>query len=538
MLKKYLSLLLYMCAALSANAQTQITNGDFEGEWENCYPWEKGSNVSKAYGTQPTGWCVSNVPNDLVTESLGSKVDGYNSTSAVQIKNTSAAGNGIPGYMTLGTTWATAETKMTSTRNKDGGVFGGVSFTHRPDAISLVYKRDNSASTSDVSTVVVYTWKGSVSQEEVPSNTAVGIFSWGSATKVTMTNRDNNILGVATNTGGTVTYSDDFALLSSSTTTITGSAPDWTTLNIHLDYKDATVAPEMMNVVISAAGYHDGGATITDGVSLTVDDVKFVYYHALSSLSYEGATINFDECTTFYDLSNVVYDASKLKYTVKGVAANATTSYNEETGVLTIHVVGEDATYTDYTIQFSNYVAPQIVSTKTYTEDLYVTVDGMTVGPQEANVVVDTYDDGTINFTLKNFVLASMDAETGESTNIYVGNIAITGITFESDNTFKYNGNIQITVGDDPADAAWYGPMLGDIPVDMNGHFGDDNVVVLINISMLGQEIEVNLGQVPSGINGVNADSEKTDAIYDIAGRRVTNATKGIFIINGKKVLR
>ena len=39
-----------------------------------------------------------------------------------------------------------------------------------------------------------------------------------------------------------------------------------------------------------------------------------------------------------------------------------------------------------------------------------------------------------------------------------------------------------------------------------------------------------------TAINGVEADTNKAEVIYDLAGRRVNNAQKGIYIINGKKV--
>ncbi len=41
-----------------------------------------------------------------------------------------------------------------------------------------------------------------------------------------------------------------------------------------------------------------------------------------------------------------------------------------------------------------------------------------------------------------------------------------------------------------------------------------------------------------TGINSAETNGgNKTDIIYDLQGRRVANATKGLYIINGKKVL-
>ena len=40
-----------------------------------------------------------------------------------------------------------------------------------------------------------------------------------------------------------------------------------------------------------------------------------------------------------------------------------------------------------------------------------------------------------------------------------------------------------------------------------------------------------------TGINAVNAAAQNGAAVYDLQGRRVSNATKGVYIVNGKKVL-
>lgn len=90
------------------------------------------------------------------------------------------------------------------------------------------------------------------------------------------------------------------------------------------------------------------------------DDIEFVYYHALSSATYDDQAIaNFDENTLSYDLSSQVYDENKFACTVKGVGAEAVKSYDEATGLLTVTVNGNnisaDATSkTVYTFQFKN----------------------------------------------------------------------------------------------------------------------------------------------------------------------------------------
>lgn len=336
-MEKYLLLIATAMLGVAANAQ-QLQNTSFDGDFVKCYPWEKGNKVTNAFGTQPEGWCVSNVPNALAG-SLATQVEGK-SGKAILLKNTSTLGNGIPAYMTLGTTWATAEVKQTfstDTRNKDGGVFGGINFTYKPDALQIVYKRDGQEK-ADKTAFVAYLWKGTWTQADVPSNTDVGLAKWGTATMVNMTDRDVNILGREFTLGGTVSKSNGAELIASLTKTVSGNVTDWKTEVIPFDYaSDAT--PEKLNIVISAAGYLDDSQAVSKGVSITVDDVKLLYYSELASASYNGTTIelNADEP----ELTAVEnFDESKLVLASNGKGATFETSLDQN--VLTVTVKGGD----------------------------------------------------------------------------------------------------------------------------------------------------------------------------------------------------
>lgn len=507
---KKLFFFLMLAATQFANAQ-QLSNTTFDGTWENCYPWEKDSKVSTAYGTQPTGWCVSNVPNTAMPIVAAEETGANGTGKSIKLTNVAVMGQNAPGYMSLGTTWATAEVKLlTNVRNADGGVFGGIAFTYHPDAVRLTYKHDISAGAENMS-VVAYLWKGTWTQADVPSNTAVGsIFSYGTATTVTMTDRINNILGKVCLQGGAISKTDDAALIASVEYYNNTSVSTWTTMELPLEYK-SSAAPEKLNIVIAANGLFDDRSTIKEGNSVSIDDVELVYWHALSALSYEGATLNFSENTTNYDLSTVLYDETKLSYTVKGRAATATKNYNEETHILTIRVEGEDiasnpSSFTEYTIQFGE-PGPQVVSSKVYSEDLYVTIGEDTADKQVANVVVETLDNGNINFVLKNFVLIA-----GEEA-MPIGNIAVNNIELAADRTFEFQGGIQLAEGDDPAyEGQWFGPDVttmckGSVPLDLKGQFlTEDHIVVYINIDIadiLGYAVEVHLGYdaAPMAVN-------------------------------------
>ena len=515
---KKIFFLLTLAAAQIVGAQ-QLANTTFDAEWVNCYPWEAGDFVKNARGTQPGGWYISNVSQSALPIVGEEVTPGANGTGkAVKLKNVAASigSNNAPGYITLGIPFATAETKMTSVRNADGGVFGGIAFTYHPDAVRITYKHDVSKGAENMS-VIAYLWKGTWTQTNVPSNTAVGVFSWGSATKVTMTDRIHNILGKTTATGDDPTHSNDAELITSVEYYANTAVNSWTTQEFPLNYNSSST-PEKLNIVIASNGLFDDRSTIKEGNNVIVDDVELVYWHALSALSYEGATLNFSESTTSYDLSTVAYDETKLSYTVKGQAATAITSYDEETAVLTIRVEGEDiasnpSSFTEYTVQFKlPVVGPQVVSSKTYSEDLYVSTAGETSEKQVADVLVETLDNGNINFVLKNFVLGE-----GEEA-VPVGNIAVNDIGVAADGSFTFNDGIQILAGDDPAYAVddWSGPAItmmagGSVPLNMTGRFiGEDRVVVYIAINLkntFGYLVDVHLGYARATM-AVNAEAK------------------------------
>lgn len=347
---------------------------DFNGDWETCIPWDSEGNT-KASGTQPKGWHMSNVQTALGAVVAGAKAEGSNGTTvAVKLTNQEMAGQMIPAYMSLGTPWATAETKGTKVRNADGGVFGGTEFTYRPDAISFDYQRNNSKGKENA-TAIAYLWKGTWTQTNVPGNTAVGVFGYGTATKVTMTNRDRNVLGNETSAtlGDPATHSADAKLIAKLEQSISESTKGtWKSMTIPFTYNDATAVPEYINVIFAANDYFGGRNGIVAGNSLTIDNVKLVYYHALNSLTYNGNKVaNFDEGTTEYTLSGkLAEDFDKVKFTIKGAGATYDVAKDEANNVATITVKGNDydvnpSSKTVYTIKFDGTVGIHGITTST-----------------------------------------------------------------------------------------------------------------------------------------------------------------------------
>lgn len=188
---------------------------------------------------------------------------------------------------------------------------------------------------------------------------------------------------------------------------------------------------------------------------------------------------------------------------------------------------------------------PAVVGSKEYTENLVVTINEESTDPQPTTVVVESLEDGNINFTLKNFALIAEDGA------MPVGNIAIKNIAVADAGyckTFTYEGSTSIKAGDAPeyGENEWLGPMLPEIPMKLSGKMTDDELYVVIDIDMsehIGQLIGVKLGEdildpVEVAISSVESAS-KAATIFDLSGRRVNVIVNGkVYIENGKKVVK
>ena len=457
------------CGTVHTYAQ-QLPNIGFD-TWKTCKAYYGGGNYEDT-GTDPEGWNGSNVYQanqhftGLVTE--GSDGDNKYAVLTNSFCGFFKIGAVAPGYLTLGTPWSYAKTQITTIKEADGGTFGGMTFTNHPDAISFKYK--SVRKTDENASVIAYLWKGSFSGKQ-----KVGY----NGSEETMVDRDSYVLGTNTN----CTPSADAKLIASINTSIEGEASEWTSKTIDFDYKNSET-PEKVNLIFCAGNYFGDRKDLGENNSLSIDDVKFVYYHSLSDITYDGKSISktSDASDTDYSLTvNGKFDASKISYTKKGQGATVTSkAVNEHTYQLIVTAEDYDATtnteaQTTYTIH--------IAEATDYTNDMLVAVTAgsekqYTVSP---NVTVQLVkeSDGSKTFKLNNFILGTGKDALG------VGNIEITNLTQEG-NTYKASKNISITAGDDPSIAQdeWFGPILGEIPVSVNASVNDNQMIANITIDI------------------------------------------------------
>lgn len=135
----------------------------------------------------------------------------------------------------------------------------------------------------------------------------------------------------------------------------------WTKKTYEFKYNDTYKAetPEFINVIFAASDYFNS-SNVTDGVSLSIDDVKLIYYKHLKSLTIDGTTpSSFVGDETQNNTNEVNIDASDKYYTKDcisateaGAGAKVDETYNPRTHVCTLKVTAGDGKVKNYNIQF------------------------------------------------------------------------------------------------------------------------------------------------------------------------------------------
>lgn len=547
------ALLLAVCG-MNATAQ-QLPNVGFDSDWVDCVPWTSNGNT-KTKGTQPVSWTVSNVIGMSGTGAtqVANQVDGYNGSAyAVELVNTAnqfKSSEIVPAYMSLGTTWATS-TGLLTVKNKDGGTFGGISFTYKPDAISFYYKRSHgTGNATEQATVVAYLWKGTWTQASVPGNNASS-----SATKVEMTDRERNILGMSTDQGGDVTKTDDAELIASLNYAITGDASDWTRFLQPLEYVSEST-PAKFNVIIAANNYFSSTG-MGAGNSITVDNVELIYYSRLSALSVNGTAVEgFASDVYSYTMSGTTLPTEEqIEATVMGRSAVKSVAIDSDAATVTITVTNSDVDVDglkshSYVLQYEKAPAKEGVDTN-YDGYLNITMQEdpetlSTIAENDpATITITDYNDGTCDFLLPNLVLTTLEMELGD---IKVENATVVK---DGDGNATYSGTVEkmpLLDGGIIADVELSGTISAAGKVNMN-----INVMWILDETDRSADVPIYVTFTTdkvSGVNGVSVATSDIDAkvdVYTITGVKVMSGVaaadavksldKGFYIMGNKKVV-
>ena len=402
---------LFALAAIAVQAQN-IPNGSFdswkgEGKAGSTYQSSRTEDRQRP-GDEPADWNGSSINQKVSiatkSETLIFKSTGRNgSGSAVKMQNKYVGAMGIgsnaPGFISFATPWVYA---VTTVSKCDGGVYGGMAFKHRPDAIKGWFKR--TGGTGEKAHIIVYLWNGTF-KNNIASDKS----------NDTKDDTDRAVMGRVSSTGNGV------RIASCDHTFTTTTNNDWQEITVPLNYENDNI-PEKLNVILSSGDYWTRD-NVKDGSILEADDVEFVYYSELASLTYNGKNY-FQAGKTSYVIDEPYYE-NKLFVSSNGRGAVIEKDFDEETNVLTITVKGNDYVASGSRIQaYSIDAILSYIRNTAKARDNYHTYT-VKFKPEEPLEVVSVTPSGVVE-SLKTIEIEYSDVISGtykstSSSKIYVG---------------------------------------------------------------------------------------------------------------------
>lgn len=136
--------------------------------------------------------------------------------------------------------------------------------------------------------------------------------------------------------------------------------------------------------------------------------------------------------------------------------------------------------------KFFTLIAALVMSVGAFATNYTDTIDVFVYGqhfPQSATIGLDQNEDGTYNFSLKNFMF-SMGAQTMPVGNVNLKNVQ--GITANGTTMLSADQNTRIQDGDDPSVTTWMGSLLPTVPVHLVAEQSGDRLYAVIDINLTG----------------------------------------------------
>ena len=266
-IKNLLTILFIVLSVCSAYAQ-QLPNPGFE-DWSG----------EKFDGEiQPASWNASNVEQVGFKFNFASQEAGHTGNYSMMVQDKEVGAMGIteisPGYFSLGKPWAYLEGLSTGTAT--AGTEGGISFTHRPDSMSVWIKRTGNNTDKEDFYLLYYAWSGTAKSNSYKNKN-------GSCTGTDRTNEESDIrIALDGNECGTNQPANQIAEGMWREKKTYG---EWTNIRVPIYYFNDD-KPEMMNIIFSASNYPNFRANngLYEGNSLYVDDVELIYSSKIDKL--------------------------------------------------------------------------------------------------------------------------------------------------------------------------------------------------------------------------------------------------------------
>lgn len=259
-------LLLLMVGSIRAQ---QLPNANFE-DW---------SGVPFDGNIQPASWNASNVTQFGFKFNFAHREAGHTGSYSMRVQDQEIGAAGItevsPGYFSLGQPWVYIES-LTKVSYATAGTEGGISWTYRPDSMSVWIKRTGNNTDKEDFYLLYYAWSGTAQSSKYKGKNS-------SCTAVTKTNEESDVrIALDGNECGTDQKANQIAEGMWRERKTYG---DWTNIKVPIYYFNSDV-PTMMNIIFSASNYpnYRANSGLYDGNALWVDDVSLIYSSRIQKL--------------------------------------------------------------------------------------------------------------------------------------------------------------------------------------------------------------------------------------------------------------
>ena len=287
-----------------------------------------------------------------------------------------------------------------------------------------------------------------------------------------------------------------------------------------------------------------GGLNIDEGEYVTITSVKgaeiskvdleFVHYYGSDSISSTAGTrvirnVNAKYPYHYWSINDVNSSSLKIshpgEYEDESVLLKViTVYYKEPVPNSTMELVANAAEgfyWTTFYSNASNYQAPE------GTQVFKVSLDGRKITMTEIeDGIVKKYEGVVLKSTTPNITMTKTDDHSYDN---YAGN-SLKGTAYKITNP----GNAYVLSYKSSAGVAFY-------RLSNNGTIAANKAYLKFNSSSAAHEFfTFDFDTTATGVDSINTQDSKENAdvkIYDLQGRRVANPGKGIYIVNGKKVL-
>ena len=257
------------CCTMVSAQKTQVDNSNFE-DW---------SAAAFDGNPQAQNWNASNVEQVGLKFNFAHRETGRGGGYCFMVQDQDVGAMGItetsPGYVSLGKPWAYVPS-ITAISQATAGTAGGISWTARPDTMSVWIKRTGSNTDKEDYYLLFYAWNGQTRGDKYKAKN-------GNCTSVTYNDEESDVRqAVNGNECGTSVKATQVC---EGYWRARNQFSEWTNIRVPIYYFNNTT-PTTMNIIFSASNYPNFRANdgLYTGNSLYIDDLELIYSSKIHKL--------------------------------------------------------------------------------------------------------------------------------------------------------------------------------------------------------------------------------------------------------------